>query len=140
MNINISAFHNLNTVLRNQASFSSLDSNAVTGRGSQKVCETSRLPHFLGNTLRNGGVVISLMHLPPFTPREDSWYSFLLEAVNPRVRVQLEGLGQLKSSVTSSGIEPVILRLVAHCHNQLHYLMPLSMAFVAVLKHDKIRN
>jgi hypothetical protein len=42
--------------------------------------ETSRLPHFLDNRLTDGGKVVSLTRRPPFTPQEDSWYSFLLEA------------------------------------------------------------
>jgi hypothetical protein len=32
------------------------------------------------NRLTNGGEVVSLTRRPPFTPQEDSWYSFLLEA------------------------------------------------------------
>jgi hypothetical protein len=32
----------------------------VTGRGDQKSCETSRLPHFLDNQLTDGGEVVSL--------------------------------------------------------------------------------
>jgi hypothetical protein len=44
---------------------------------------------------------------PPFTPQEDSWYSFLLEAEST------PGLGQLKIPVTPWGIEPAIFRLVA---------------------------
>jgi hypothetical protein len=43
----------------------------VTGHGGPYGCETSRLPHFLDNRLKDGGEV---------TPQEDSWYSFLLEA------------------------------------------------------------
>jgi hypothetical protein len=35
--------------------------------------------------------------------------------------VRLEGLGQLKNIVTSSGIEPATYRLVAQCLNQLRY-------------------
>jgi hypothetical protein len=46
----------------------------VTGR------ETSRLPHFLDNRLTDGGEVVSFTRPPPFTPQEDSCYSFLLEA------------------------------------------------------------
>jgi hypothetical protein len=34
----------------------------------------------LDNRLTDGGKVVSLMRRPPFTPQEDSWYSFLLEA------------------------------------------------------------
>jgi hypothetical protein len=39
----------------------------------------SRLPHFLENRLTVGGEFVSLTQWPPFTPQEDSWYSFLLE-------------------------------------------------------------
>jgi hypothetical protein len=46
-------------------------------------------------------------------PQEDSLYSFLLEADStPRAIVQLEGLSQLKNTVTSLGIEPVTFQLV----------------------------
>jgi hypothetical protein len=43
-------------------------------------CETSRLPHLLDDRLIDGGKAVSLTCRPPFTPQEDSWYSFLLEA------------------------------------------------------------
>jgi hypothetical protein len=33
--------------------------------------------------------------------------------------VRLEGLGQLKNPVTSSGYEPLTFQLVAQCFNQL---------------------
>jgi hypothetical protein len=47
-------------------------------------------------------------------PQEESWYSFLLRGwVDPRAPVRLEGLGQLKNSINSSGTEPAIYRLVA---------------------------
>jgi hypothetical protein len=52
----------------------------VTGHGDPEGCETLRVPHFLDNRLTDGGKVVSLTHRPPFTPQEDSWYSFLLEA------------------------------------------------------------
>jgi hypothetical protein len=54
--------------------------NPVTGHGGPQGCETSRIPHFLDNRLIDGGEVVSLTRRPPFTPQEDSWYSFLLEA------------------------------------------------------------
>jgi hypothetical protein len=52
----------------------------VTGREGPWGCETSKLPHFLDNQLIDGGVVVCLMRQPLFTPQEDSWCSFLLEA------------------------------------------------------------
>jgi hypothetical protein len=52
----------------------------VTGRGGLWVCETLRLPHVLDTRLTDDGEVVSLTRRPPFTPQEDSWYSFLLEA------------------------------------------------------------
>jgi hypothetical protein len=51
----------------------------VTSHGGPYGCEMSRLPHFLDSRLTDGGE-ISLTRRPPFTPQEDSWYSFLLEA------------------------------------------------------------
>jgi hypothetical protein len=51
----------------------------VTEREGPYGCETSRLPHFVHSRLTDGGEVVGLTHWPPFTPREDSWYSFLLE-------------------------------------------------------------
>jgi hypothetical protein len=51
-----------------------------TGRGGPQGCKKSRLPHFLDNWLTDGGEVVSLTRRPPFTPQEDSWYSFLLVA------------------------------------------------------------
>jgi hypothetical protein len=44
--------------------------------------------------------------------------------VNPRGMVTLEGLGQLKNAVTSSGIKFATFRLVALCLNQLRYRVP----------------
>jgi hypothetical protein len=52
----------------------------LTGHEGPSGCETSRLPHFLDNQLTDGGKVVRLTRRPPFTPQEDSWYSFLLEA------------------------------------------------------------
>jgi hypothetical protein len=35
---------------------------------------------FSRQSLTHGGEVVSLTRRPPFTPQDDSWYSFLLEA------------------------------------------------------------
>jgi hypothetical protein len=37
------------------------------------------LPLAIANRLTDGGKVVSPTRRPPFTPQEDSWYSFLLE-------------------------------------------------------------
>jgi hypothetical protein len=52
----------------------------VRGRGGPLGCETLMVPHHLDNRLTDGGKVVGLTRRPPFTPQEDSWYSFLLEA------------------------------------------------------------
>jgi hypothetical protein len=52
----------------------------VTGSESSQGCKTSRLPHFLDNRLTDGSEAVSLTRGSPFTPQEDSWYSFPLEA------------------------------------------------------------
>jgi hypothetical protein len=52
----------------------------VTGHRGPYDCETSRRSHFLDNRLTDGGEVVSLTCRPLFIPKEDSWYSFLLEA------------------------------------------------------------
>jgi hypothetical protein len=45
----------------------------VTGRGTPQDCESSRLPHFLENRLKDGGKVDGLTGRPSFTPQEDCW-------------------------------------------------------------------
>jgi hypothetical protein len=47
---------------------------------ARRVVETSRLPHFLGSRLTDGGEVVNLTQTDALNPQEDSWYSFLLEA------------------------------------------------------------
>jgi hypothetical protein len=71
----------------------------------QEDCETSRLQYFLDNRLIDGSEVARLARRSPFTTQEDAWYSFLLDAEStPGGQLRPEGLGQLKSPVTSSGI------------------------------------
>jgi len=57
--------------------------------GSKKL----RFPDFM-TTTHEGGKVVSPTHRPPLPPRKYSWYSLLLEAVNPKAIVRREGLCQ----------------------------------------------
>jgi hypothetical protein len=47
--------------------------------------------------------------------------------------VRLEGIGQLKNPITSSGIELLNFRLVAWCLNQLRYREPPVIVVLAVV-------
>jgi hypothetical protein len=55
----------------------------------------SRFPHFLDDLLTDGAEVVSLVHWLHLYPQEDS--SFLLEDIDLRAIVWLEGFGQLKT-------------------------------------------
>jgi hypothetical protein len=55
----------------------------------------------------------------PLSPRKIPGAHFCRGWVDPKAIVQLEGLGQLKNSMTSSGMEPASFRLVAYCLNQI---------------------
>jgi hypothetical protein len=52
-----------------------------TSCGGPKGCETSRIPHFLHIQLTGVGKTVNLsaLHAGCTLPKEDSWYSFLLQ-------------------------------------------------------------
>jgi hypothetical protein len=89
----------------------------VTSCEGPQGYETSRLSHFLDNRLTDGGEVVSLTRRPPFPLRKITGTHFCYTLSRQR----LEGLGQLKNLITSSGFEPATFRLVAQCLNQLRY-------------------
>jgi hypothetical protein len=74
--------------------------------------ETSRLPHFLDNRLTDGGELSALHAGYPLPPGRFLVLIFVTWCVDPRAIVWLEGLGQLKNPMASSGIESVTFRLV----------------------------
>jgi hypothetical protein len=85
----------------------------VICHGGPLGCEVLRFPHFIDNRLTDGSETVNLRCQPPFNPRR-----FLVPIsvrcwVNPRATVWLEGLGQLRNPMTSSGIKPATFRLVA---------------------------
>jgi hypothetical protein len=92
----------------------------VTGCGGPIRFGDDEVPTF-SRQLRNGGEVISLMNLLPFTTVKISGTHFCWRLSQPQGLVQLKGPGLLENPMTSSGIEPTILRFVAQCLNQLHY-------------------
>jgi hypothetical protein len=74
----------------------------VTGHWEPSACETSRLPHFLGNWIIYGGYVVSLTRRQiALYLQEGSWYSYR-DWVDPKAIVLLEGLDQMKNPVISS--------------------------------------
>jgi hypothetical protein len=102
----------------------------VTGRGGPWGCEKSRLPYSLANRLTDGGEV-SLTRRPPFTPHGRFLVLISVRGwVDPRAIVRLEGIGQFKNPVTSSGIESATFRLVVQCLSQLRYRVPLIYIYI----------
>jgi hypothetical protein len=84
----------------------------VTDRGGPQGCETSRFPYFLDNRLT---MAVRLSALRAGRTLSPGWFLVLISVrdwVDPMAIVRLEGLGQLKNSMTSV-IEPATFRLVA---------------------------
>jgi hypothetical protein len=75
----------------------------------------------LDSRFTDSGKFVSLTRRQPVIPQEDSWYSFLLEAI-----VRLEELSKLKR-VHLFGTRTHDLPLVAYCLNQLRYRVPPTM-------------
>jgi hypothetical protein len=52
----------------------------VSGCGDPQGCEMLSIQHFSDNQLTDVSEVVSITWQLPFTPQEDSWYSFPLVA------------------------------------------------------------
>jgi hypothetical protein len=88
----------------------------VTGLEGPLGCETSRLIHFLDNTLIDGGEVVCLTHRPAaLYHQEHSWYPFMLKGEStPGPQCGWWGLGQLQNPMMPwIGTEPETFQLVA---------------------------
>jgi hypothetical protein len=72
----------------------------VTSRGGVQGHETPRIPHFLDKRLTDGGKVVGLGGRPRFTPQENSWHSFLLEAESTPGHSAAERIESMKKSMT----------------------------------------
>jgi hypothetical protein len=77
----------------------------------------------LDNWLTDGGEVVSLMTLrpSPHPPRRFLILISVRDLDDPRAVIWLEGLGQLKSLMTWSGMEPLTFGLVVQCLNPPHF-------------------
>jgi hypothetical protein len=77
----------------------------------------SRIPYSLESRLTDGGKVVSLTHRPRST-HQKHYFSlsdthFCYKLSKPQGLMRLEGLGKMKESFTSPGLEPATFRLVA---------------------------
>jgi hypothetical protein len=89
-----------------------------------------RTLHCPDNRLTDGGKVVSPMHPPHFTPQKHYYFNvssihFCWRLSKHQGLVRPEGLGIFKK-ITSSGIEPVILRFVAKCLKHYATAYPLG--------------
>jgi hypothetical protein len=83
-----------------------IGSNKVLTEGARKIYRGRRVGQGCSRqSTRDGDEVVSLACQLPLIPQEVSWYSNR-DYVNPRDIMKLQGLGQSKNSVTSSGNEP----------------------------------
>jgi hypothetical protein len=72
----------------------------------------SRYPHFVDNQLTDGGDVDSLTRRSLFTRKNITGTNFR-GGVNPKATMRLEGLGQMETPMTSSGMDSATFRLAA---------------------------
>jgi hypothetical protein len=93
----------------------------VTGREGPYGCETLRLPHFLDSSQ----MAVRLSTLRTSRPLTPGRFLVLISVrgwVDPRAIVRMEGLDQLKNTMTSSGIEPATFPFTDIIFNPCHLI------------------
>jgi hypothetical protein len=98
-------------------------SNPITGLNRPIGFQEIEAPRFQDSRHMNV-IRLSALRTGRLYPGNNFWFSFLLEAVNPRAIVRPEGLCKWKIPVTPSGIEPATFRRVAQSLIQLCHRLP----------------
>jgi len=91
-------------------------------------------PRIPKQSAHKGSKVIRPTHQPFLTQQKSLVLISATGNVYTRDTVRLEGLSQWKISMTSPGIEPATLRLVAQCHKGLRHRLPDSCTFIVKKK------
>jgi hypothetical protein len=111
----------------------------VTGRGGPQRCEISRLPHFLDNSLTDGGEAVSLTRRPPFTARKIPGIDFCYWLCRLQGHSAAGRIRSIEKKTTNDliGNRTRDFRLVAQCQPTTVRVTPLE---TSIDSNPTIRN